>query len=145
MGMATDSFNMALLHAQQGQVDRALPLAQEAARIYAQIGDAQYAQHAQQLVAQLQGGVAPTGGPTPAQILQQFARVIEAVVAAAQGHPQARAAVEAAFDQFEQSGWRIVEPIQRIWAGERDEAALTAGLDDADTLIVREILKQLET
>jgi len=34
---------------------------------------------------------------------------------------------------------------QRIWAGERDEATLTAGLDDADTFIVREILKQLET
>ena len=34
---------------------------------------------------------------------------------------------------------------QRIWAGEHDEATLTAGLDDADTLIVREILKQLET
>jgi hypothetical protein len=33
---------------------------------------------------------------------------------------------------------------QHIWAGERDEAALIAGLDDADTLIVREILKQLE-
>jgi len=33
---------------------------------------------------------------------------------------------------------------QHVWAGERDEAALTAGLDDADTLIVREILKQLE-
>jgi hypothetical protein len=57
----------------------------------------------------------------------------------------AHAAVEAAFDQFERGGWRIVDPIQRIWAGERDEAALTAGLDDADTLIVREILKQLET
>jgi hypothetical protein len=38
----------------------------------------------------------------------------------------AHAAVEAAFDQFERGGWRIVDPIQRIWAGERDEAALTA-------------------
>jgi len=144
-GVARHSFNMAMLHAQEGQPDQALPLAQEAARIYNQIGHAQYAQRAQGLVDQLQGGAAPSGGLTPAQILQQFAPVIEAVAAAAQGHSQARASVEAAFDRFEQGGWRIVEPIQCIWAGERDEAALTAGLDDADTLIVREILKQLET
>jgi len=53
-GAAADSFNMALL-AQQGETARALPLAQEAARIYAQIGHAQYAQRARQLVAQIQG------------------------------------------------------------------------------------------
>ena len=136
---------MSLLHARKGQSDRALRLAQEASRIFAQIGHTQYAQQAQQLVAQLQSRAAPSGGPSPAQILQQFAPVIEAVVAAAHGHPQAHAAVEALFDQFEQGGWRIVDPIHRIWAGERDESALTAGLDDADTLIVREILKHLDT
>ena len=38
----------------------------------------------------------------------------------------ARATIEAAFDQFEQGSLPIVEPIQRIWAGERDEAAFTA-------------------
>jgi len=86
-----------------------------------------------------------SSGPTPAQILQQFAPVIEAIAAAAQDHSQARAAVEGLFDQFEQGGWRIVDPIQRIWAGERDEAALTAGIDPNSALIVREILKQLET
>lgn len=31
------------------------------------------------------------------------------------------------------------------WAGERDEAALTAGLDASDSLIVQEILRQLGT
>ena len=55
-----------------------------------------------------------------------------------------RAAIEAAFGQFEQGDRRIVEPIQRIWAGERDEAALTAGIDANSAPIVREILKQLE-
>ena len=63
---------------------------------------------------------------------------------AVRGDRQARAAVEAAFGQLEQGGWRIVEPIQRIWAGERDETTLTAGLDDADAFIIRQILKQLE-
>jgi hypothetical protein len=75
--------------------------------------------------------------------LQQFDSVITAVVAAARGNRAARAQVEALFDTFTRNGWRIVEPIQRIWAGERDEAALTAGLDDAETLIVRKILEQL--
>ena len=64
-------------------------------------------------------------------------------MAAARGHRQARAAVEAAFGQLEQGGWRIVEPIQRIWAGERDETTLTAGIDPNSALIVREILRRL--
>ena len=53
MGVAMDSFNVALLHAQQGELDRALPLAQQAAEIFAKIGHAQKALRAQQLVAQL--------------------------------------------------------------------------------------------
>ena len=141
-GVATISFTMALLYTQQEEVTRALPLAQEAARIWAQIGSPN-AQQAQQLVAQLQGGGPVGGGPSPAEILQQFAPVIEAVVAAAGGHAQARAAVEQLLPQLKQNGWHIAAPIHRIWAGERDEAALTTGLDDADTLIIREILKRL--
>jgi len=52
--------------------------------------------------------------------------------------------VEAAFEELAQGGWRIADPIQRLWAGERDEARLTAGLDESGTLIVGEILKRLE-
>ena len=55
--MANVSFNMALLHAQQGEAARALPLAQQAAEIFTQIGHIQYAQRAQQLVAQLQAAM----------------------------------------------------------------------------------------
>ncbi len=136
--VANASFNMALLYAQQGDLAHTLPLAQEAARIWLQVGHPN-AQRAQQLVAQLQGG-----GPTPAQILQQFAEGIVAVVAGARGDRQARAAVEVEFARLTQEGWQIVEPIQRIWAGEWDEAALTSGLDESDALIVREILRQLQ-
>ena len=35
-------------------------------------------------------------------------------------------------------------PVRRIWADERDGAALTAGLDPNSALIVREILKRLK-
>jgi tetratricopeptide (TPR) repeat protein len=55
-GIAVESFNMAILYSQVGMASRALELAQEAARIYTQIGHAQYAQRAQQLVAQLKAG-----------------------------------------------------------------------------------------
>ena len=137
-GVATDSFNMAMLHAQQGQDAQALPLALQAAQIFTQIGSPN-AQVAQQLVAQL-----PGGDPAPDHILEQFGQLIAAVAAATHEYAQARAAVEEALPQLTQKGWHIAEPIRRIWAGERDAAALTAGLDDADTLIVSEILKQLK-
>ena len=54
MGVATGSFNMALLYAQQGEAESALPLAQQAAQIWEQIGSPN-AQQAQRLVAQLRG------------------------------------------------------------------------------------------
>jgi tetratricopeptide (TPR) repeat protein len=145
-GAAGTSLNMALLYAGQGEVARALPLALQAAQLYAQIGHAEYAQRAQQLVAQLQGGGEggrANTGPAPAKILADFAPLIEGVVAATRGNRQMRTAVEAAFDHLEQNGWYIAEPIHRIWAGERDGDRLTAGLDDSDALIVREILRRL--
>jgi tetratricopeptide (TPR) repeat protein len=55
-GIAVESFNMAVLYSQVGMASRALELAQEAARIYNQIGHAQHAQRAQQLVTQLKAG-----------------------------------------------------------------------------------------
>jgi len=146
-----NSFMLAQVLAGHGDREQALELAQKAFKIYSQVGRPDWAEDAQRLVVRLRGGeppsrgVTPTSGPSPAEILRQFTPIIEAVAAAAQGHRQARAAVEAAFDQFERGGWRIVDPIQRIWAGERDEAALTAGIDSNSALIVREILKQLGT
>ena len=89
--VATISFNTALLYAQQGEAARALPLAQEAARILAQMGHAQYAQQAQQLVAQLQGGGgAPSSGGDPVQqALEAFQRAgsIQEMQAALAAHP----------------------------------------------------------
>ena len=56
---------MALLHTQQDETARALPLAQEAADAYARIGHAEYTQRARQLVDQLQGSSTPA--PTQAE------------------------------------------------------------------------------
>ncbi len=77
--------------------------------------------------------------------MAQFAPVIASVVYGVQGDRQARAQVEEAFDMLTQKGWQVVDPIRRIWSGERDEGKLTAGLDASDDLIVREILKQLRS
>jgi hypothetical protein len=42
-------------------------------------------------------------------------------------------------------GWApLITVLQRILAGERDEAALLSGLDPADTAIARETLRRLE-
>jgi hypothetical protein len=38
----------------------------------------------------------------------------------------------------------LIHSHQHIWAGERDEGALIAGIGPNSALIVREILKQLE-
>ena len=44
---------------------------------------------------------------------------------------------------LETKGWRLSEAVQRIWDGERDETALTAGLDAQDTALVQRILQIL--
>ncbi len=145
MGEATASFNMARLYFQQRQPERALPLAQHATRLYTQTGHARHAQMVQELVADFQGGGAPpaAGGPAPEEILAGFAPLIEAAVLATRGSQAARRAVEDAFGQLEQNGWRVPAPIRRIWAGERDAAALTQGLDPNSALIVSEVLRRV--
>jgi len=76
-------------------------------------------------------------------ILQRFQPVIAAVVAGCKGDAQARAQVEALFDTFRKGNWQIVDAIQRVWAGERDEEALTENIDYNSRAIVHAILAQL--
>ena len=56
MGVAKDSLSMAYAYAQEGEPKKALPLAQEAARIWEQIGHRRNVQLAQDFIAELQGG-----------------------------------------------------------------------------------------
>jgi hypothetical protein len=53
MGTVSIGFNLAVLLAQQGRLAEALPYAERAAQVFAQIGHTQYARRAQQLVAQI--------------------------------------------------------------------------------------------
>ena len=45
--------------------------------------------------------------------------------------------------KLEENGWRIAGAARRIWAGERDPEALTAGLDEQDSALVRRALELL--
>lgn len=77
------------------------------------------------------------------QIRQAHAQLIHHVVAACQ-HAEARAQLLPMLDQASASGWQaLVERIQRILDGERDERVLL-GLDEEDTVIIRAILQGIQ-
>jgi len=57
MGLAIGSFNLAGQYAKLGEAAQALKSAQQAAQLFAQIGHAQYAQMAQQLVVQIRAAM----------------------------------------------------------------------------------------
>ena len=45
---------------------------------------------------------------------------------------------------LQESGWMLTDAVHRIWAGERDAEALTAGLDEQDAALVARILEIIE-
>jgi tetratricopeptide (TPR) repeat protein len=86
--------NLAVLLDQQGYATEALPYAQRAAQVFAQIGHAEYTQRAQQLVAQLQDDrPAPTTADTGQAAFEAFQRAgsIQEMQAALAAHPMLKA------------------------------------------------------
>ncbi|HEU4329099.1 MAG TPA: tetratricopeptide repeat protein [Roseiflexaceae bacterium] len=83
-------------------------------------------------------------GPGMEQILRDFAPLLRAAASAAGGNTERRAEVEAMLPRLEQAGWQLTAPLRRLWAGERDAAALTAGIDENTAALVRNILDLLE-
>lgn len=71
---------------------------------------------------------------------RQLGKFIEAVVAAARGHRQARSAVE---KELRRKGGPIERAIKRIWAGEHDWHSLAAGQDPESALLLLLILERL--
>jgi len=68
---------------------------------------------------------------------------LEAIAAVARGVDGPRAQIEAMLPQLEENGWHLTDAVHRLWAGERDPTALTAGIDDQDAALVRHILQLL--
>lgn len=75
------------------------------------------------------------------QIIQRFLPLLGDIALAAHGDATARQFAEAALPDLEANGWRLSEAARRIWAGERDATALTAGLDEQDSALVRRALR----
>lgn len=73
----------------------------------------------------------------PADLL---APLLAAMAAIAAGDELPRQAVEQALAQLEEQGWMLRGPVERIWAGERRNELLTAGLDAHDTDLVEHLL-----
>jgi hypothetical protein len=90
---------------------------------------------------QLMGG---SGGGQTEQVVRQLEPLLRDIAAVAQGDDAPRARVEAALEQLAQQRVYLQDATRRIWAGERDAEALTAGLDAIDSTLVRRVLEVLE-
>jgi hypothetical protein len=82
-------------------------------------------------------------GPDTAQVPQHFEPLLQAIAAAAHDESH-RAKIEPLLGDLEERGWMLGDPVRRMWAGERDAAALTEGLDEQDGALVRRVLELLE-
>ena len=69
--------------------------------------------------------------------------LIAAIVQSAEGDVELRSQVQGDFPELLKKGYRIVEPVKAIWAGERDWDVLRDGLGAMDALIVKLILERL--
>ena len=102
--------------------------------------------HVAQLISQAQNlaAQAPVASD-PSSYLEEWAPVIDLVVAAARGDQTAKATLTPLIDQLAANpDWAaLVAVLRRILAGERDQPALLANLDDIDTAITTHTLHQL--
>ena len=69
--------------------------------------------------------------------------MIDLVVAACAGDKNARKQVEERFDSFRKGNWQIVEAIQAIWNGERDEEKLAEPVNYQSGTIIRAIVARM--
>ncbi|MCE7985852.1 MAG: CHAT domain-containing protein, partial [Caldilinea sp. CFX5] len=69
------------------------------------------------------------------QTLGEFVSLLQAIAAATVDETQ-RAQIEALLPGLEEKGWMLTDPVQRIWAGERDVATLTANIDGNSARLV---------
>jgi hypothetical protein len=84
----------------------------------------------------------------PVEPLDELSPLIQAIVTVARqsnaptGDP--RPQLDDFLENLQEQGLELAGPVRRIWAGERDAAALTDGLAEPERQVIREILRQLE-
>ena len=106
----------------------------------AELPDAEAAALVQRL--QEAGLIRGAAGPDMTQVLNQFEPLLQAIAAATKDESQ-REPIGPVLTHLEENGWRLTDPVHRIWAGERDAEALTAGIDGNSAQLVRRILELL--
>jgi hypothetical protein len=147
----------------QAWLNRALQAGVLALAIFQQLEQAVYVQQAQRQLRDLRAACAGDFatlwavlniGPPPdwlleaepeiVALLERFGPLLRAVANAARAESPARAELAATLAEFEERGWRLSAAARAIWAGERDPATLTSGLDSQDSALVRRILELIE-
>ena len=78
------------------------------------------------------------------EALDNLEPLLQAIADVARGNSQHRAEIEEVLQQLQQNGYEIAGAVRRIWEGERDANALTDGLDEQDSVLVRRVLEILE-
>ncbi|MBP1468978.1 tetratricopeptide repeat protein, partial [Candidatus Chloroploca sp. M-50] len=135
MGADLGNYGIALL--QHGRNAEALPYLERARAIFAQQGIEEMVPQVDALIAQAQGS---GGGPDMGAVLREFEPLLRAIAAVANGDDAPPQDVTETLAHLEQQGWMLREPVERIWAGERNRTALVAGLDDQDAALIDQVL-----
>jgi hypothetical protein len=78
--------------------------------------------------------------PDIEQVIARLMPLLGDIALAALGDETARQIAEVMMPQLEAGGWRLAAPARRLWGGERDAAALTAGLDPNSAALMQRIL-----
>ena len=95
------------------------------------------------IVAQIQQ-VGIIGQPVPPpdmeRVRAEFAPLIQAIAAVAQGDETPRAEILAVLPRLEEHGWQLNTAVMALWAGERDRERLTAGVDPNSAELIDTIL-----
>ncbi|MCP4664034.1 MAG: CHAT domain-containing protein [bacterium] len=89
-------------------------------------------------------GQMPSDPPDMTQVLEGLDPLLRGIAAVARGNDEQRAAIESALSEVEGMGWQLTAAAQRIWAGDRDAQALTAGVDSNSGLLIERILELIE-
>ncbi|MBP1468882.1 tetratricopeptide repeat protein, partial [Candidatus Chloroploca sp. M-50] len=139
---ATSLNNLALNYYDQNDVQTAERLMGRALAIReARLGpDHPDTQRSRRSLAAIQERLRGTAALPPSDVTA----LLGAIAAVATGDDAPRQEVTAALAHLEQQGLRLREPVERIWAGEREREALVAGLDEQDTALIERVLALLE-
>ncbi|NLE45218.1 MAG: serine/threonine protein kinase [Chloroflexi bacterium] len=135
-------WSLGLLHHRQGNDVKAVAMMEARVAFEREMNHADAEIHAT-LVDRLRRGESLASGPSSSQILAGFGPLIECVVAAERGDRSARAAAESALEMLPEDAHKFVYRVKRIMTGERDEDALTVGIEPYIAIILREMLRRL--